>query len=135
MNFNWTVVDASNGQYVIYQNGTAVVSGDWSSNSLLTYNFIAVLSGSYNLTIVVTDISGNFDYDTVIIVVNEEVSVSTTPEGTTSEKQSTSPTSSETTVPKPTTSTNSTNEESPLVFWVNGLFFLVIIVRRKLKQN
>ncbi|MCG3218320.1 MAG: hypothetical protein KAR35_04915, partial [Candidatus Heimdallarchaeota archaeon] len=68
---SWTATDLDAGNYIIYQNGTELVSGTWTSGTEVVFNGDGLLAGVYNFTIVVSDQTGNIAYDTVIITVTE----------------------------------------------------------------
>jgi len=54
--------------YWIYQNGVLVDDGTWDSNEIII-SIDALDFGVYNLTLVLTDVGGNFASDTVFITV------------------------------------------------------------------
>ncbi|MHA2057541.1 MAG: hypothetical protein ACW979_07955, partial [Candidatus Thorarchaeota archaeon] len=56
---------------VIYQNGTQVSSGLWTSGENLTYTLVNIIASSYNITIAVWDTSGNYASDTVFVSIDE----------------------------------------------------------------
>ena len=67
----WTAADTNPDTYIIYKDGTEIASGNWTSNSPITVNVDGLLIGSYDYTIIVSDISGNFARDTVIVTVED----------------------------------------------------------------
>ncbi len=76
MDITWQATDLLPLNYEIYQNGTLVSSGSWTSGENLTYTILSSLTpGSYNLTVVVWDTSGNSDTDTVIVTLQEVPSI------------------------------------------------------------
>jgi len=64
----WQPNDASPSHYVVYQNGTQVVSDSWNGTSI-TVEVDNLTMGVYNYTIVVYDAMGNYTSDTVLIIV------------------------------------------------------------------
>jgi hypothetical protein len=68
----WQPTDLLPFNYEIYQNHTLITSGSWTSGGNLTYTLEDVTLGSYNITIVVWDPSGNYAIDTVFISIDEE---------------------------------------------------------------
>ncbi len=74
---SWTATDSNPGTYVVYQNGTRITNGTWTSGDPIVINIDGLSVGSYNYTIVVQDQYGNTITDTVIVTV-VEVSPTTT---------------------------------------------------------
>ncbi|MCK4484377.1 MAG: hypothetical protein KAU89_06110, partial [Candidatus Thorarchaeota archaeon] len=73
----WTPSDAHPSRYVVYQNGTQVVSDSWDGSSI-TVEVDGLSVGVYNYTIVVHDTSGNWASDTVLVTVLPQASTTTT---------------------------------------------------------
>jgi hypothetical protein len=73
---NWTATDNYPDTYVIYQNGSQVDSGSWTSGVKISYNIDSLTQGYYNYTIVMTDQFGNSILDTVIVAVVDGTSLS-----------------------------------------------------------
>jgi hypothetical protein len=67
----WQPTDLLPFNYVIYQNGTQVSSGLWTSGENLTYTLVNIIASSYNITIAVWDTSGNYASDTVFVSIDE----------------------------------------------------------------
>ncbi|MFW9918617.1 MAG: hypothetical protein ACFFED_03390 [Candidatus Thorarchaeota archaeon] len=68
IDITWQPTDLLPFNYEIYQNGTLVSSGTWTSGENLTYVLSAdLVPGIYNITVVVWDTSGNYDSDTVYV--------------------------------------------------------------------
>ena len=66
----WTPSDAYPSHYMIYRNGTEVVSDSWDGSSI-TVEVDGLSAGVYNYTIMVYDTSGNSISDTVLVTVVE----------------------------------------------------------------
>lgn len=97
----WTPNDAYPSHYVVYQNGSEIITDSWTGNSI-SVDVDGLSEGAYNYTIVVFDVTEKFVSDTVYVIVQEQTTTTTTP---------TTPT---TTTSEPTTSTTpSTSETSP----------------------
>ncbi|MHA2276092.1 MAG: hypothetical protein ACXAC2_10010, partial [Candidatus Kariarchaeaceae archaeon] len=73
---NWTATDNYPDTYVIYQNGSQVDTGSWSSGVEISYNIDGHIQGDYNYTIIVTDLSGNSIVNTVFVKVVDGTSLS-----------------------------------------------------------
>ncbi len=73
----WTSSDEHPSHYVVYRNGTQVVSESWDGSSI-TVNVDGLGVGVYNYTIVVYDTSGNCASDTVFVIVPPQTTTSTT---------------------------------------------------------
>ncbi|MCY3410656.1 MAG: hypothetical protein INQ03_03365 [Candidatus Heimdallarchaeota archaeon] len=68
----WNGVDNYVGTYVVYINGILDNSPtSWDSGVAFDYNIDGLLKGTYNFTIVLSDESGNYVVDTVIITVTD----------------------------------------------------------------
>ncbi|OLS19216.1 MAG: hypothetical protein HeimC2_42230, partial [Candidatus Heimdallarchaeota archaeon LC_2] len=67
----WRGSDSYNDTYIIYKNEIQVDSGNWNPGVDISWNITSLLKGEYNYTIIIYDVSGNFDFDTVIITVND----------------------------------------------------------------
>jgi len=70
----WTPNDASPSHYVVYRNGTQVVSDSWNGTSI-TVEVDNLTMGVYNYTIVVYDAMGNYTSDTVYINVQSSTTL------------------------------------------------------------
>lgn len=68
----WTVVDTDPSTYILYKNSSEVGSGDWTSASPVMFSLAGLDLGTYNFTLVVTDLAGNIGTDEVWVVVSEE---------------------------------------------------------------
>jgi len=73
MQISWQPTDLLPFNYEIYNNGTLVESGTWTSGENLTYVFEPTIASSYNITIVVWDTSGNTATDSVFVNINHEL--------------------------------------------------------------
>lgn len=67
MFLNWTATDMYPENYTVYVNGTEKASGIWESGVLIQYTFSPTETGTYNITIVITDKVGNKAASTVFI--------------------------------------------------------------------
>lgn len=56
---NWTVSDAHPQSYTIYQNGSVVSSGGWTSGTPIVIGLSSLSIGVYNYSILITDAGGN----------------------------------------------------------------------------
>lgn len=86
----WTPNELHKDTYQILQNGTEVESGDWDSATIV-YDVDGLSEGTYNLTLVVFDESGNSASDTVIVVVTESTTSTSTSSTTTTTTTSAPP--------------------------------------------
>jgi len=68
-NITWTPTDLHPDTYIVYLNGTELVSDVWTSGDELTISIDGLSVGAYNYTIVVSDLAGNSFTDTVIVTV------------------------------------------------------------------
>ncbi|MHA2276563.1 MAG: hypothetical protein ACXAC2_12380, partial [Candidatus Kariarchaeaceae archaeon] len=68
---NWTVNDNYENNYEIYKDELLNASGFWSSGVSIDYNVDGLLSGTYNITIILYDDSTNFITDTTYVIVND----------------------------------------------------------------
>lgn len=73
----WNPSDAHPSHYVIYRNGTEVVSDSWDGGSV-TVEIDGLSVGAYNYTIVVYDTSRNCASDTVLAIVLPQTTITTT---------------------------------------------------------
>jgi hypothetical protein len=74
----WHPFDLMPDSYELLKNGTLIQSGDWNGSSI-SYNVIELSPGSYNITLVVFDTSGNWAAGTYFVIIEETVpSASTT---------------------------------------------------------
>ncbi len=65
---NFTATDLDPGTYTIYQNGTVVDSGDWISGEKISLSLSDLELGTYNISMVFTDGSGNASPTVTVIV-------------------------------------------------------------------
>ncbi|TFH03516.1 MAG: DUF2341 domain-containing protein, partial [Candidatus Thorarchaeota archaeon] len=68
---SWQPTDLLPFNYAIFENGTQVDSGTWTSGEYLNYTLDDLTLSSYNVTIVVWDTSGNYARDTVLVNIEE----------------------------------------------------------------
>ena len=68
-NLSWTISGNSSGTYVIYNNLVSMTSGSWINNSMVTYTISSLSPGTYNVTIVLTNIKNDVLFDTVNVTV------------------------------------------------------------------
>ena len=68
---SWTVTDLQDGSYSVLENGTQINSGSWSSGVNIIQKVDALTPGIYNITIVVSDKSGNSNSNEVIVTVQD----------------------------------------------------------------
>ncbi|MFQ5981086.1 MAG: hypothetical protein ACE5OZ_23340 [Candidatus Heimdallarchaeota archaeon] len=74
----WQPGDAHPDWYNITQNGTLVVDGSWDG-STISINVDGLSAGTYNYTLMVVDEAGNFNSDTIIVIVAEAAPISSEP--------------------------------------------------------
>ncbi len=67
---SWTPSDHTNGTYAIYVDDELVESADWNGPAI-SFDADGLAVGMHNVTIVVSDDSGNSVVDTVMVTVNE----------------------------------------------------------------
>ncbi|MHA1950277.1 MAG: hypothetical protein ACW987_10415 [Candidatus Thorarchaeota archaeon] len=68
----WDPTDAHPSSYIIYREGTPVKSGTWNASvETITISADGLAVGTYNYTIVVTDVGSNTANDTVYVIVND----------------------------------------------------------------
>ncbi|MHA2198793.1 MAG: hypothetical protein ACXABN_02890 [Candidatus Thorarchaeota archaeon] len=66
----WDPTDAHPSSYIIYREGVSVKSGDWNASvETVTVSVDGLAVGTYNYTIVVTDIGSNTAVNTVYVIV------------------------------------------------------------------
>lgn len=75
LRINWTIYDENPGYYQIYLNGDLNITADWTNTEEVSITFETLTYGTYNLTIVVYDLWGNYATDTMIIVIQEDTNV------------------------------------------------------------
>ena len=76
---NWNGTDLYPAQYSIYLDGIQIASGSWnSSDEIITVSLDGLAPGMYNYTCVLTDESGNWGSDSVMVTVNALTPVTTT---------------------------------------------------------
>ena len=69
---SWNAVDLYPGTYLIYFDTVLNnIATPWTNSSAIVYNVDGFLKGIHNVTIVVTDVSGNSISDTVIVTVKD----------------------------------------------------------------
>jgi hypothetical protein len=66
---SWTVVDINPDSYTLYEDGEDIGSGSWTSNTPIIFSVDGLSLDSYNYTLVIKDLYGNFATDTVIVTV------------------------------------------------------------------
>jgi len=79
----WTPIEINPVSYTIIRNGIVLISAGWNGSSV----FILVdwlIPGTYNFTIIVTDIGGNIAIDTVMVTVTAPTTETSTTTTTTS---------------------------------------------------
>ncbi|MDF1537314.1 MAG: hypothetical protein P1Q69_00195 [Candidatus Thorarchaeota archaeon] len=120
----WTPFDAFPASYEILRNGTSLRAGQWNTTSeTITISVDGLEAGTYNYTIVVTDLAGNFLSDTVLVSVAE---VDTTPTSTTS---TTTDTTTET--PPPDGGLDNTLVITIAVAGIILIVLIVVCIRRR----
>jgi len=102
-NITWVVSDANPSSYVIYRNGTVVVSHIWDGSDIVV-SLDGLSPGVYNFTLVVSDLGGLTASDTVFVTVLRSTTTTTT---TTTITTTTSTTSTTGTTSTSTTETSS----------------------------
>lgn len=71
----WDPTDAHPSSYVIYREGVSVKSGDWNTSvETITVSVDGLTVGTYNYTIVATDVGSNMAVDTVYVIVYDGTS-------------------------------------------------------------
>jgi len=69
-NVTFSPIDANPDSYAVYINGTIFSQGSWNSTSeVVTVLLDSLEAGTYNLTVVVTDVAGNQDSHELLVVV------------------------------------------------------------------
>ncbi|MHA2274653.1 MAG: NosD domain-containing protein [Candidatus Kariarchaeaceae archaeon] len=68
-NLTWRAIDESPSKYVIYENGSNIKNGSWTSFETVYVTLSGLMLGNYNYTIVFNDTDNNFKTDTVIVTV------------------------------------------------------------------
>jgi FlaG/FlaF family flagellin (archaellin) len=72
---SWNTTDNYPNNYQVFSNGTFTGdSGAWDNLNLITINIDGLAKGVYNYTIIVSDISGNIAFNTVIVSVLDTTS-------------------------------------------------------------
>ena len=74
----WTGVELHPDSYVVFRNGTVIMSGPWDGSSI-TVNVDGLLPGIYNYSVFVNDTSSNSDTDLVFVTVSDTVAPAITP--------------------------------------------------------
>jgi parallel beta-helix repeat protein len=69
----WNATDINPATYIIYQNGSVVASGTWTSGIEIVYNLDNISFGVHNFTLVVSDLKGNTATGTVIVTVIDNI--------------------------------------------------------------
>ena len=72
-NIIWIATDNNPATYVVYMDGAVYESDTWTSGSSLVIAVDGLSSDQYNFTIIVTDLAGNSEKDTVIVAVTAAV--------------------------------------------------------------
>ena len=70
---NWSCVDVNPGTYELFLNSSRIETGQWQSDSYISYLLHNLTLGVYNLTILVTDQSQNWVVETVFIAVIDSI--------------------------------------------------------------
>jgi hypothetical protein len=68
----WTLTDNHPFEYHIIVNNVTVETNTWTNNSLISYNLNNTQLGTYNVTILVFDTSGNFATLTHIVIIADD---------------------------------------------------------------
>ena len=68
-NVTWTATDSDPTSYTVYQNGSVIETGTWTSGEPIVVDLSSLEWGVYNLTIVVTDAEGHAVADAVMVFV------------------------------------------------------------------
>ncbi len=63
----WTVVDNNPDKYLVLVNGSLNASGTWTPDTPIIYNFTSFTIGTYNITLILNDTTGNQVLDTVLV--------------------------------------------------------------------
>jgi hypothetical protein len=66
---SWTAIDTNPDNYKIFKNNILIQEGKWASNSPIIISVDELLTGTYNLKIVVYDTLGNSTNDLVVVTV------------------------------------------------------------------
>ncbi len=106
----WSATDAHPNSYEIYQNGTVIATGTWTTGNDITVTVDGLTLGVHNYTLVVSDMSGNLAHDTVFVIVIRDDTTTTTPPS--SVTTTTSPSSSSPTTVTSSDDTTTTNQQS-----------------------
>ncbi|MHA2099858.1 MAG: hypothetical protein ACW99A_14365, partial [Candidatus Kariarchaeaceae archaeon] len=69
---SWNATDNYPDTFVIYRNGSQIDTGSWTNAGLIHINIDGLAKGTYNYTILVTDLSGNQYSDTVYVTVIDD---------------------------------------------------------------
>jgi ABC-type transport system substrate-binding protein len=64
----WEVTDEDPLDYTIYQDGSIAVTDDWNGSNIV-HNVDGLAAGTFNFTLILTDISGHIVTDTVRVIV------------------------------------------------------------------
>ena len=65
----WTATDLDPAGYTIFKNGEIVKTGTWAVGQPISFVFSGQLAGNYNYTLKISDGSGNFAVDEVLVTV------------------------------------------------------------------
>ncbi|MFW9993054.1 MAG: NosD domain-containing protein [Candidatus Odinarchaeota archaeon] len=92
--FTISATDLYPGNFTLYQNGTGIGTYNWTSGTVITVDLdeLSLATGTYNFTLVVSDMSGNTDFMTVIVTVTTKTTSTTTPTTPTSSSSTTTTT-------------------------------------------
>jgi hypothetical protein len=66
---NWSIVEDYPSKYEIFVNSTSVIQGPWNGSNII-FEFEPSEIGTFNITLWVCDLSGNFAYDAVFICIS-----------------------------------------------------------------
>ncbi|MGY5852091.1 MAG: hypothetical protein RTU92_00830 [Candidatus Thorarchaeota archaeon] len=79
-NFTWIMEDLNPSSYEVYVNGEMIGSGNWNARvASIDLNVDDLTIGTYNYTIVLTDLGGNIITDQVIVTVDADFLTSNLP--------------------------------------------------------
>lgn len=137
-NLTLNATDPNPATYEIYQNGTLIKSGVWTSNSSITLDLdsLQLYIGVYNITYQVSDSFGNVAYHTVIVTVQPIKTPATRPPNTSTSSSTPTPSTSETSTTSSATSTRTTittqlTSSWNLVFLLLSFSFMFILRSRR----
>jgi parallel beta-helix repeat protein len=130
---NWNFTDKHNYSYIVYLEDETLTSGFSSESSSISVDVGNLPEGTYTITLVVTDYSGNQAIDNLVLTVNPSSSPTTPPPSTT--VPSTTDTSSSTDALSSTTTAATIPEVSTGFEGYTLLIFGVMLVFLRKKKN